>query len=451
MKLVYFVLYFSSLNKELFQKKITLYCSIPFILFDKEINMIKNTNMTINTNKYSLYFELLSQEETFLCLDLFKILCEPFIVQKDQWKCYFWSDGKINSVDFKDINALIEYARTIRFNEMNIHSKKISFNIPCLRTKKEITSFQFHVSPTSQIWSPVYGSHVKNKEDEPLRKTYESKEVALKTMGITQHPSLIEFFINIEENSDPNSIICNITSVIVKTLMNANLKISCLGGVNIKRYNRYQYYPNSITNLATWSLTYPMIGEKLDCLRPLTIAPISLCTKIKRALSLPDNAYHQCTDSLSLLRIPVEVIENDLPLSVSELLVPRNETTQYQPIVSGSGDYALPGGGIIRTRRRFNQLLDKKILPQLEEENTLFLLIPEQYCELMNIDPDNMLVLSMAKETARKLEEMLDQYFNDLTDIDDIKLKIWTAYENMLLKSDVNVTYFNLITELYFD
>jgi hypothetical protein len=159
-------------------------------------------------------------------------LCEPFIVQKSQWKCYFWSDGKRNNVDFKDINALIEYARTIRFNEMNIHSKKISFNIPCLRTKKEITWFQFHVSPTSQIWNPVYGSRVKHKEDEPLRKTYESREVALKTMGITQQPSLIEFVINIEENRVPDSIICNIASVIAQTLLNANLKISCLGGIN---------------------------------------------------------------------------------------------------------------------------------------------------------------------------------------------------------------------------
>jgi hypothetical protein len=357
----------------------------------------------------------------------------------------------MNNVDFKDINALIEYARTIRFNEMNIHSKKIRFNIPCLRTKKEITWFQFHVSPTSQIWNPVYGNRVKNKEDEPLRKTYESREVALKTMGITQQPSLIEFVINIEENRDSDSIICNIATVVAQTLLNANLKISCLGGINIKRYNRYQYHPNSITNLATWSLTYPMIGEKLDCLRPLTIAPVSLCTKIKNTLSLPDNAYYRCTDSLSLLCIPVEVIENELPLSVSELLVPRNETTQYQAIVSGYGDYALPGGGIIRTRRRFNQLLDKKILPQLDEENTLFLLIPEQYCRLMNIDTDNMLVLPLAKETARKIESMLDQCFNDLTDICDIKLRIWTAYENMLLKNDVHVTYFDLLTELYFD
>jgi hypothetical protein len=194
-----------------------------------------------------------------------------------------------------------------------------------------------------------------------------------------------------------------------------------------------------------------MIGEKLDCLRPLTIAPISLCTKIKNTLSLPDSAYYQCTDSLSLLCIPVEVIENELPLSVSELLVPRNKTTQYQAIVSGSGDYVLPGGGIIRTRKRFNQLLDKKILPQLEEDNTLFLLIPEQYCRLMNIDPDNMLVLPLVKETARKFESMLEQCFNDLLDIYDIKLRIWTAYENMLLKNDVHVTYFDLITELYFD
>jgi hypothetical protein len=401
-------------------------------------------------NTYYLHVEFFGLSNEKNVLDLLYFPCEPILTKPNKWQMRYWVRGKLHTISFADRKKLIEEKLPSSFNGLSISAKGVK---TCYQDSLFDFSAEFHVSPTNEIWDSVWEYDLEPFQAEQQRMTYESQECSLRANQVLQCPSLYEFTLPLGCVSEPDKILRQIIPDIIRSLVNANITCQYCGGLDLILCDN-KFRLNALHLLAPWTKTYPMIGELLDKPRSLTIAPESVCNEIKNRLLLSDDAIVSISNSkpqkLSLLHIPQIILEQtELITQIAEFFVPRDITTKSSGIGQDRGEYKDSRGTVFVTLWRLNELIQKKVMPRIRNDYTIFLAIPSKYCKLLNIDPNDMLASIVSKQWAEMFENKLDLFYAQTPSDMDTKQRILNAYDTMIKQTPIRFASYELLKSLF--
>jgi hypothetical protein len=387
------------------------------------------------SNNYTLRFELYGLAQDYSALEILFFASEPLISTK-VWKCIYWQKGKCHKFTVKNPRQLIHKLSQLHYNEIAIKSGQAVFlpgiNQPIL--------FDFDgsldISPTNEMWDSVWDDYFEDHVQEQRRMSYQSKEGSARYNNV-QSPLFYEFSIPYIKSDNPDEMFVNLIPVIVETIKMNQIFTPYFGGVELHKSGvTNNPFINSLDFLAPWPGTYPLIGKYADKLRPLTIASEALCRKIAQILSLPKKSIVPLVpckaSSMAIVHIPYNIINDDRQKEIiSPILVPKDDSTVARCDENDKGEFTLDGS-LRCTLRRFKELTDKKIMPRLRGgycEYTLELGIPEKYCVMLGIDPEDMIVLPLQKERKKLNEERFDQLFEQTPESWSVKERVRKVIE----------------------
>jgi hypothetical protein len=368
------------------------------------------------SDDYTLQVELYGLAQDYSALEILSFASEPLLLAK-AWKCIYWRKGKCHKFTVKNLKQLVHKLSQLQYNEIAIKSSQAVF----LPNTNQSIFFDFDgsldISPTNEMWDSVWDDYFKDHVQEQHRMSYQSKEVSARHNNV-QKPLFYEFSIPAIKSDNPDEIFEKLIPIIVETNERNPISTPYFGGLELYKSEVTQNsFINSLSFLAPWPGTYPLIGEYADKLRPLTIATESLCKKIVQTLSLPEKSIVPLvpckTTAMAIVHIPYDIINEDRQKDViSPILVPKDDSTVFRRGGNDEGEFTLDGS-LICTLRRFKELTDKKIMPILRGpcEYTLYLSIPEKYCVMLGIDLEDMIVLQVQKERKKINEERFDRFF----------------------------------------
>jgi hypothetical protein len=403
------------------------------------------------SNSYYLHTEIFGLGNEKNILDLLYFPCKSILTEPDKWQIRYWVKGKLHTISSIDRKKLIEEKLPRSFNELSMLAKGVK---TCYKDSLFDFSAEFHISPTNEIWDSVWEYSLEPFQAEQQRMTYESQECSLRANQILQYPSLYEFTLPLGCISEPDKTLKQIIPDIIHSLVNARITCRYCGGVDLVSCDN-KFRLNALHLLAPWPKTYPMIGELLDKPRSLTIALESVCNEIKTRLSLADDAVISIPNSkpqkLSLLHIPQIILEKtELINPIMEFFVPKDVNTKSSQIVEqNQGEYEDSRGSIFVTNRRLNELIQKKIMPRLRSDYTIFLQIPLKYCKLLDIDPDDMIASVVRKQWVTMFENNLDLFYAQTSPDLDTKQRILNAYSMMMKQTPIRLASFELLKSLF--
>jgi hypothetical protein len=386
------------------------------------------------SNNYTLRFELYGLAQDYSALEILFFVSEPLISTK-VWKCIYWQKGKCHKFTVKNPRQLIHKLSQLHYNEIAIKSSQAVF----LPNTNQPILFDFDgsldISPTNEMWDSVWDDYFENHIQEQRRMSYQSKEGSARYNNV-QSPLFYEFSIPYIKSDNPDEIFVKLTPIIVETIKRNPISTPYFGGLELHKSGVINPFINSLDFLAPWPGTYPLIGEYADKLRPLTIASESLCRKIVQTLSLPEKSIVPLvpctTTTMAIVHIPNDIINDDRQKDViSSILVPKDNSTIAPRYGSAEGEFTLDAS-LRCTLRRFKELTDKKIMPRLRSgycEYTLELGIPEKYCVMLGIDPEDMIILQVQKERKKINEERFDQLFEQTPESWSIKKRVRKVIE----------------------
>jgi hypothetical protein len=345
-------------------------------------------------------------------LDLLRFPCDPFLSVTGKWKSSWWIKGKQGKATSSDRNKLIKEKLPMSFNKLSLSISNVHVNF--YETPFDFDG-TFHVSPTSQIWDTVWEYNLDQIESEQIRMSFESQECSLRANNITQYPSLYEFILPLNTHVNPDEVLHDLLFPIARSFSNADISCAYRGGFDlITSLNDIRF--NTLQTLAPWSQTYQMIGDYIDKLRSIMIVPLSIGEEIKKRLHLSDDSICMIPSSyshqLTLVHIPQSTLKNiDQHNSLVDLCIRKDATTKSFEMGRGEGEYKTSQGAVFVNGQRMNDLIRKKIMPRIKESDTLFLIIPQKYCDYLKIDATKMIVWTVNKQWAKMFDDQLDLFF----------------------------------------
>jgi hypothetical protein len=386
---------------------------------------------------YTLQVELYGLAQDYSVLEILYLVSEPLLLAKT-WKCIYWQKGKCHKLTVKNTKQLIHKLSQLQYNEIEIKSSQVVF----LPNTNQSILFNFdgylNISPTNEMWDSVWDDYFEDHAHEQRRMSYQSKEGSTRYSNVQQRPLFYEFSIPGIKSDNPDEILVKLIPTIVETIERNPIATSYFGGLEFHKNGFTNPFVNSLDSLAPWPGTYSLIGEYVDKLRPLTIASESLCRKIVQTLSLPEKSIiplvpckTTTTTTMAIVHIPYDIINDDRQKNViSSLLVPKNDSTATPRYGSAKGEFTLDGS-LMCTLRRFKELTDQKIMPRLRGpcEYTVYLSIPEKYCVMLGIDPEDMIVSQVQKERKKLNEERFDLFFNQTPESWSIRERVRKVIE----------------------
>jgi hypothetical protein len=406
--------------------------------------------MTLS-NSYYLHTEIFGLGNEKNVLDLLYFPCESILTEPNKWQIRYWVKGKLHTISSADRNKLIEEKLPPSFNELSLSAKGVK---TCYQDSLFDFSAEFHISPTNEIWDSVWEYDLEPFQAEQQRMTYESQECSLRANQVLQCPSLYEFTLPLGCISEPDETLKQIIPDIICSLVNANITCRYCGGFDLIPCDN-NFRLNALHLLAPWPKTYPMIGELLDKPHSLTIALESVCNEIRNRLSLADDAIVSIPNSkpqkLSLLHIPQTILEKTESINqIMEFFVPKDINTKAsQTMGQNQGEYKNSRGSIFVTHRQLNELIQKKIMPRIRSDYTIFLQIPLKYCKLLDVDPDDMIASIASKQWVMMFENNLDLFYAQTSPDLDAKQRILNAYEMMMKQTPIRLASFELLQSIF--
>jgi hypothetical protein len=402
---------------------------------------------------YHIQFELFCTDQDSRIFEILKFPSEPLISSVEKWNCRYWVRGRTHSLSSNKITKIIDKLSSVTLNELSLYSKDIMIHLSESQLYKTKFNSHLDISPTSNVWDSVWDYEIddlKHIQEEQRRMSYESNECSLRYNDIQKRPSLYTFSLILNETINLHDLI----HPIAKTIYHANMNCNFLGGAKIISSESFGY-DDALSTLAPWAKTYEMIGNYLDCLRPIIIASDTLCRNIKNTFSLHENNLitisKQDSTPIGILYIPESILEDETSIKkVNKYLVAKDETTKNYSFKESIGEFILPHGGVIYTFRRLKDLMQKKILPRVHHNQIVSLVLPSKYCDLLEIDQDDMLARIFQKRWIEMFTHSLDICFERLSEVSNMKERILLAYEKALKENSMYVAYLGLLKNLYF-
>lgn len=362
----------------------------------------------VTMNTYTLNFELVALEYDASVLQLLRLPCMP-VAQIQKIKAVYWQNGGKRSFTADSADKIISKLSNTSFNELEVHLKLAdnSQNVNNLFESNRC-HILFDISPSCSLWNTVSNDSYADNEAERNRISFQSYEVSLNMRAI-KRPSYCSFNIPTNCTSNPDDFLKSVIPSIIQMFVNSNITCTFLGGIECRTSGGQcaKYFTNLLPHLLSrWPYAYPMIGDKMDKVRPITIAPEILCEKIRCDLELPKESLYDLPNTgsqpMALLQIPLFYWDNPTTITrLNRFAVPRNETTIYnRPANLEVRENTDCSDHSCWSYLKYTSLMDQNVLPPLPDECVFLFFVPIKYCYLININPGDMLVHPVQKEFA---------------------------------------------------
>lgn len=431
--------------------------------------------------RFSLYVQFLSMAQNS---DIFFLLNFPEKVFNNtslKAKASMWSMGKSKYKTASNINEIIEWAKFKKMNDI-----KISYEFEPINCKEDIITITdvqslLTISPTNKNWVSTDEYRCKEHKNEQIRLSYESSSKSLHINSIKIKPTILESVIKITSNKDIKDIykwvfdlfqhslkqvlrVKGMSGYISLRNIEEEIKLDNLTDVQYLNYikdnplkkNEYSMF-NILDRLAPYPKTYSLLGTYFGDLYPMLIGNYNLCKGLKEVLGEGARfaeVKSNSSEQYGIVWIPSNVLRNKKTREKASLyLVKQNESTAAKKDNKDKkpslGEFELKDKSIHMTRKRSKKLLKEGIIEEINPFH-YYLWIEEKYCQIIGVDPDEMVVHYLQEEFVKLMRNEIDSEYNELSEQSDLKQRIWQAHIKIWEKYFRYLELFNFIKEKYF-
>jgi hypothetical protein len=308
---------------------------------------------------------------------------------------------------------------------------------PCIKDADivihKITNYML-VSPTNLLWAPTSGYEPSSYNDKATRRTYESKERSLKWNEISIYPTLLESVIELQGSTVKDKMHQKMLNLLSRSIPDALLANTITGCAELDEHSELIGFINILNQLAPWPKTYPLLGERFDDLHPILIGSLPLCTNLASAfgdaVKLETLSSTEGEQVLGAVWLPEAILQEPNSRTIAQQwLVPKDQSTAPRQRDSTLGEFKV---GF--TARRWRELSERGMTPQIPHGRRLLHVIQPQYCLMIGIDPDDMLIRVLQDEIARELEQEIDACFTELPVEMPLVQRVWLAHKRAWAK-----------------
>jgi len=324
-----------------------------------------------------------------------------------------WTRGKNQCRKEKDRSQIIQFLTQESFNSIELNYQFLPYRVKNTTiTIHKITQY-LNISPTNELWSDVTSYKFKNNYDESIRQTHESKEISLRHNQINNYPTILETKIEFSSNYRVLSALYSKLNKLLSLSFASNfldlLDISIIGCSELYDNNFVGPTNNILDQLAPWPKACSHLGEFFDAIHPIMIGKLNLCININSALDRKGN-LKVISSNLASLYIPDTIIQSEKIKKVQPFLVKKNELNSPTDLDPKKGEFKiLPSEINIYTARRMKELCENNLFPNLQYLKPVHVILPH-YCQMIGINPDDMVVCFLDNYTKDKLTKKIDMF-----------------------------------------
>jgi hypothetical protein len=340
-----------------------------------------------NHTKWVLHVQLASLEQDERAMDLLQFPTEPLLPNQFDLRVTRCSRGRQIQSRRRTKKSLAELS-----NQKSNKIRAIYTTKPATIPDPELVITKItnilHLSPTNSLWESASGYEAEGRLDKKRRRSLEGLERGLRWSGLSTYPTLLESFIELESDAEPNTILSVFFERLALSFPPDLLKTRIVGCADFVRYIPL----NMLEVLAPWPDAYKYLVDRFDDLHPILIGASSLAqgfaglslnnVEIKPVLSENGSSV------MTLLRIPETTLRDRTSVVLaSGFLVPKDETTTNRHEWSAAlGEHTI-GGNPMFTWRRTWELIEQGLLPTPEPGTVVRHFIHPKYCQMLGIDP----------------------------------------------------------------
>lgn len=366
------------------------------------------------TKQLTIQLASLSKDESVL--DLIHFPAPPLVPEESSHKIRTWAKGEV-----VDTNGDLEsWLKTIRGTSLNwvqvrstFESQKIDRRIVLKKAARWL-----HISPNHPLYSSVQGYTLSDHQNETIRGNLESEVIALRWRGISDYPTLLECSLEFESSLDADNITLFFFELIAEVLKQDSFsRLVTAGCADLASHNQPQnFLLRLLTDLNVTK--FSDLASSFDDLHQIMIGASQtanlLASKIHGRCAA--RIYENSKGSLlGVIFLAQNCLDNpEIRIVASPHLIqarPKEKMGWNRSL--GECDFG-PSGGVFLTKRRARQLDEAGLRPTLPPWQIRSPIILEEYCEILGIDPDDMLVTTVGEADLIRARQSVDEQFAKL-------------------------------------
>jgi hypothetical protein len=276
-----------------------------------------------------------------------------------------------------------------------------------------------------------------------MRLTYESLEATVRWNSISACPTVLTSEFQIWSRKKPDNLIEDFCEYLQR-LLPQDIDRGVVGYAEI--IDQPLMALGILERLAPWPRTYSVLGERFDDLHRILVGPSWLCVNLKRTLGLEEVCTRSLNEYSTAVLIPESVLKDPQARAAARAyLVTRDETTASKQVRSDPrlGQFAI-AGRIFFSKRRQRFLSENGFLAN--PPNYVYQpIIGAEFCRLLEIDVDEMLVVPFQKSVVSTMSSELEKEFSALPEQFSLAERIVLAHERVLKRRFANRSEFDAL------
>ncbi len=385
-----------------------------------------------NTSSFSVLVELWTFTQDEAELQILRAFDSPLVPRRSDLRAVTWAGGDSLRSRPHDI---IDYVSRLKMAPLNESFLRFAFQAYSLsNTELVLTGIEFRlrISPTSAKWESPYGHQARNPAGERMRMFHESLERSLKRNAVYSCPTVLEVALAFAGQVAREQFYPRFAPILAEALTPAST-INLLGCAYMSGDAEFGLFER----LAPWPKTYPSLQSHLDKLHPIVIGPVRLCESLSNSIrgvcGNASVAWWQSKGDLGVLWLPERVLDDEkVAAATSRFLVEKSEHTQaaradQEPQI---GDFRF-GSALFHTFRRYRQLAEEGLLPSADTEHMYFPLIAVEYCRVIGVDPEDMLVTGAPSFWVQEVQSRISDLFGQFPEGTPIHKRIYLVHEQV--------------------
>ena len=397
--------------------------------------------MTVDRNSNWLFhIQLLSFLEDENLLNLLRFPGKPLSIDRPEIEVLYWSRGEPVYQQLKALEDPLDLLAEGQANEIFVVYRAASIQALIDDISLVEINSRLNISSTSSVWASTKDCEVSDGERGHILMIYEAQEVFPES-EINRRPTLLQVIVEFQSSQNKDELYQKLLDLLLRSFPDILKDYQLTGCAQLLKKEQKELVRISsdiysiLNQLAPWPKTYPLLDEQFDDLHPILIGPLSRCTSLSNALgnavTLKTFPLASSEQSLAAIWIPESVLQNpDSATIAAPWLVskPKNESTALRKPDPKLGEFRVGKAGIVLlTAKRWREVL-AHLKHRFRGKRPCHIIQP-QYCLMIGINPDEMLVWTLDDELATHLEQEVENCWAELPVEMLLEQKVWLAHK----------------------
>jgi hypothetical protein len=325
-------------------------------------------------------------------------------------------------IRLKSLEALFGKLRMERFNRVDIDcTGGRMFGMKMLNCHHT-----FKPSPTSELWMGTrlheISGHPKAAGAAPI---FIEEEYIVKGSEVNSCPTTLRTIAAVDT---PGITTDRFAQMLLNMLEAVPADLEVFGVAHFHNEAEKAYAPfETLEYLRPWAKTYNDLGKRFGYLSEWMLGRFEVLACMAANISMSDLVVTSRRNS-AILHIPRDLLQGESLPGLEPFIVNRSgETRAYRP---GHGKDEFVFGAPHFTRKRYEYLLATDRIPTKPwfPHNMVLPVVADNYCQMMGIDPQNMLVSETYDYLWQDFQSDVDQFFLETEESSPIIDRVWQAH-----------------------